>query len=510
MKKAICLIRVSTQGQNTESQRKEVIEFAMADGFKPKDILIIEDKESGYCLKEEEREGLNKLKEAIEDPCNDIKCVYVWEVSRIARKVKIIANIIDMLTEKKVNLKINEKKLSLFDDKGKVNYMMMMMLYFLGVGAEMERNTMIERMMRTKKDNAEKGMKIINKCRYGYSVDKDNYFQVNEEEAKVIRNIFEMYLSNEYSCEDIAKELNEKGIVYTSSKDGKFTRKEVNRILTFEPYSGEVRAKNNDNTIGTLYPQIVPMEMIKQAIEISKGKKNICKNANKYKAYCKGILKDANDMLLDGTPRTFSIDAVRGLYKNQITRNTTSMHYCDFIAWHCTKHWRMNNEVNVEEKAMLETQMQEMVIKMRVTNSNVDKAKAKIDRLDNDYYIKGCFDEAKYNKLRESLNNELTKLEANKEQIERQIENQTRLIKKAMKDSFIDESILESMSDDKKIELIHQVIKEIIVTKETQSSATLIIHFVDCSEQKAFYNSKKHILFIGDIDLTNEFVRKAI
>lgn len=112
--------------------------------------------------------------------------------------------------------------------------------------------------------------------------------------------------------------------------------------------------------------------------------------------------------------------------------------------------------------------------------------------------------------MRESLINELTKLHANKEQIERQIENQTRLIKKAMKDSYIDATILESMTDEKKIELIHQVIKEIIVTKETQSSATLIIHFVDGTEQSAFYNSKKHLLFIGDIDLTNEFVKKAI
>jgi len=510
MKKAICLVRVSTTEQNTESQREEVIEFAMKDGFKAKDILVIEDKESGYCLKEDERNGLNAMKEAIEDPSNDIKCVYAWEMSRIARRLSIVISIKEYLESKNINLKTKKESISLFDTDGKKNSFGDLIFANLGYFAEMERNTMIERMMRTKKVNTEKGMKIINKCRYGYSVDKDNYFIVDEEEAKVIRHIFKMYLTNNYSCEDIAKELNEKGIVYTSSKDGKFTRKEINRILTFLPYSGEIRAKNNDKTIGTLYPQIVPIETIKQAIEISKGKKNQCKNANKYNAYCKGILKDANDMLLDGTPRTFSIDAVRGLYKNQITRNTTSMHYCDFIAWHCTKHWRMNNEINFEEKAILENQMQEMIIKMRVTNSNVDKAKAKIDRLDNDYYLKGCFDEQKYNNMRESLIIELTKLEANKEQIERQIETQTRLIKKAMKDSYIDESILNAMTDEKKIELIHHVIKEIIVTKETQSSATLIIHFVDGTEQSAFYNSKKHLLFIGDIDLTNEFVKKAI
>lgn len=510
MKKAICLIRVSTTEQNTESQRKEVIANANADGFKGKDLLIIEDKESGYCLKEDERNGLNAMKEAIEDPSNDIKCVYAWELSRIARRLSILISIKDYLESKNINLKTNKERISLFDNDGKKNSFADLIFANLGSFAEMERNTMIERMIRTKKNNAEKGMKIINKCRYGYSVDKDNYFIVDEEEAKVIRHIFKMYLTNNYSCEDIAKELNEKGIVYTSSKDGKFTRKEVNRILTFEPYSGEVRAKNNDKTIGTLYPQIVPMETIKQAIEISKGKKNQCKNANKYNAYCKGILKDANDMLLNGEPRTFSIDAVRGLYKNQITRNTTSMHYCDFIAWHCAKHWRMNNEVNVEEKAMLENQMQEMVVKMRVTNSNVDKAKAKINRLDNDYYVKGCFDEQKYNNMRELLISELTKLQANKEQIERQIENQTRLIKKAMKDSFIDETILEAMTDERKIELIHQVISNIYVTKESQSSANLLIRFVDGTEQRAMYNSKKHLLFIGDANMTNEFVRKAI
>ena len=112
--------------------------------------------------------------------------------------------------------------------------------------------------------------------------------------------------------------------------------------------------------------------------------------------------------------------------------------------------------------------------------------------------------------MRESLISELTKLQANKEQIERQIEHQTRLIKKAIKDSYIDSETLEAMSDERKIELIHQVIANIYVTKESQSSANLLIRFVDGTEQKAMYNSKKHILFIGDANMTNQFVKKAI
>lgn len=55
--------------------------MAINDGYKPEDIIPICEKESGIKLEEEERAGLNKMKELIET--GGIKCVYFWEVSRM-------------------------------------------------------------------------------------------------------------------------------------------------------------------------------------------------------------------------------------------------------------------------------------------------------------------------------------------------------------------------------------------------------------------------------------------
>ena len=78
MGKAIGLIRVSTKSQKLESQSQKVKEAMIHDGYSEKDIILIEDKESGSKLSEEERSGLNKLKYDIEH--EDVDVVYTYEI----------------------------------------------------------------------------------------------------------------------------------------------------------------------------------------------------------------------------------------------------------------------------------------------------------------------------------------------------------------------------------------------------------------------------------------------
>ena len=65
--KALLLVRVSTGHQDLASQTQRVKEEALRDGYKEKDIIIIEDVESAVKLSEEERNGLNRLKQYIEN-----------------------------------------------------------------------------------------------------------------------------------------------------------------------------------------------------------------------------------------------------------------------------------------------------------------------------------------------------------------------------------------------------------------------------------------------------------
>ena len=64
--KAILLVRVSTKAQDFDEQEREIYNMAIKDGYLPECIIPVCEKESGKKLAEEERAGLNKMKELIE------------------------------------------------------------------------------------------------------------------------------------------------------------------------------------------------------------------------------------------------------------------------------------------------------------------------------------------------------------------------------------------------------------------------------------------------------------
>ena len=64
--KCILLVRVSTEAQSYDEQEKELYDLAHFYGYKDKDISSIATKESAIKLDEEERFGLNRMKELLE------------------------------------------------------------------------------------------------------------------------------------------------------------------------------------------------------------------------------------------------------------------------------------------------------------------------------------------------------------------------------------------------------------------------------------------------------------
>jgi len=82
MKKCIIFARCSTLQQFTESQTDVLVKWAEQWGYPRAQQIIIEEQESEIKLKEEERQGINKMKKHIEsDP--DIDCLFGNEVSDV-------------------------------------------------------------------------------------------------------------------------------------------------------------------------------------------------------------------------------------------------------------------------------------------------------------------------------------------------------------------------------------------------------------------------------------------
>ena len=84
-------------------QTEEVLKEVYKDGYSDENIIIIEDKESAIKLSEEERMGLNKMKEYINnDPT--IETVYLYELSRLSRRQLVLFSIRDYLVERHIQL----------------------------------------------------------------------------------------------------------------------------------------------------------------------------------------------------------------------------------------------------------------------------------------------------------------------------------------------------------------------------------------------------------------------
>ena len=102
MKNCILFCRVSTSKQDWERQEQSLRDNAHKDGYTDNHIIVIGHKESGYKLEEDERKGLQELTTRIDQ--GDIDCIYLWELSRLARKPSVLYKFRDVLKEKQVQL----------------------------------------------------------------------------------------------------------------------------------------------------------------------------------------------------------------------------------------------------------------------------------------------------------------------------------------------------------------------------------------------------------------------
>lgn len=270
MAKAVLFIRVSTEKQDTESQKDALTLYALADGFSREDIVCIEKTESGYKLDEDEREGIAELYETMESM--DVADVYVWELSRLSRRPKVLYSIRDKFFEKKIQLHCQEPSFTLLNkDRSGYDSNANILFSLFGAMAEQEVIEKKARFARGKKRLAEQGRYNGGAIPYGYKIDYANKSLIveDEEEGKVVREIFDMY-ENGYSQMRIARELYDRGIKGRAARKTKrFTLSLVHQILTNELLTGAPHKSKGASYVRT-YPMIITPEQFARCREIAK------------------------------------------------------------------------------------------------------------------------------------------------------------------------------------------------------------------------------------------------
>ena len=188
-KKCIVFSRVSTEQQETDEQTERVHRLAESYGYPRESHIEVEYKESGIRLKEEERLGLNRMKELIEDD-KSIDCVFAFEISRIARTKKVLFSIEEWLVERHIQLIIDTPRIELLNKDFTINDGAETVFSIFAQVAECEMRIKKERFKNGKRRSVREGKFIGGKVMFGFTVDKDKTPVPDDELRPLIVKMF--------------------------------------------------------------------------------------------------------------------------------------------------------------------------------------------------------------------------------------------------------------------------------------------------------------------------------
>ena len=453
MKRVIVLSRVSTSGQDLTQQTDEVLREVYKDGYTDKNIIIIEDTESAIKLSEEERHGLNKMKDHI-NKNKSIECVYIYELSRLSRRQLVLFSIRDFLVERKIQLICLKPYFRLLELNGEMSQTGSLMFSLFSSLSESEMMLKQERMMRGRRRNKELGKSIGGRKPFGYNVDKDKRYVINPIESSIVKRIFTDYGYGNKSMREIATELKEEG--YFPNNHINTVRLKVQVILNRATYMGEFP-----------YPRIITPELfsiVQQNIEYSS--ENRITHAKEPFLF-KGLVCDA---------RTGYVLSTNGAIDTYFSKHHTGAAIrrlnIDPLAWEHSKimyeRYVMNKDKLLKQiKASYQTTAQ----KIAVIDGEIKEIAIKMERVE-ESYILGRISKKKSEQLRQRLLEE-RKIKKNRreELVDLFIRKQSQ--KKCLLLDTIDESLL---THEDKLSIIHQVIDIITVEKPNSTFSVIKIY----------------------------------
>ena len=250
-------IRVSTQmqvdGYSLDAQRDLLIKEA-----KHRDMVVVaEFSDEGKSGKNttgrpQFTEMLNRIKNGNPD---DVSYVLVFKLSRFGRNAADILNSLRLMRGHGVNLLAVKDQIDSTSDSGRL------IITVLAAVAEIERENINAQTMAGRWQKAREGKWNGGQAPYGYRIGtrdegKDGVLVVNEDEAPLVRLIFDKYVHTAMGINSVAKWLNENGHRKRPRQNGVYVRISatfVKTVLDNPVYIGKIAygRRKNEKKDGT-------------------------------------------------------------------------------------------------------------------------------------------------------------------------------------------------------------------------------------------------------------------
>lgn len=445
MAKCIILSRVSSDRQELDSQTLAIKNEAFKEGFTIDDMIVIEEKESAIKLSEEERNGLNRMKEAINNNA-DITHVFIYELSRLSRRQLVLFSMRDYFIKHNIQLICCTPYFRMLEN-GKLSQTANLMFSIYASMAESEMELKKERFKRAKDRNKRTG-KAIGRVLYGYATLEDKTIIIDEEKKYFVVDAFTLYATGQYSVWSLAKEMCDR---YGGIGE---TREHINQMLTHMIYDERYVGDNQ-------YPQMISKELFEKCCKVRKTNKISNKLHLGDDALLKKIIFDKHT----GKHLVFNGSLKSGnryfTYKHK-PMTSIKQEMIDREVWALTmilhKAYIMDDgDVRKEMKKKLDTTVNK-ILNLKV---KAKQAEEKIDKVE-ERLIFGSLSQEKADALIEQLQkdkqyniNESVRLEEEAENLKQMIES------KSMKEL----PDYDSFTTEEKIALVRQMIDRIEVER---------------------------------------------
>ena len=502
--KCILFSRVSTLQQSLESQTDSIKNEALRLGYNENNLILIEQKESAVKLDIEERIGIQQLKHYIENDKN-IDCVIVYEISRLARRPKILYEIRDYLLDHNIQLICIKPYIQLIEN-GKLSNTASLIFGVFSTLAEEEARLSKERMRRGRMAKRDQLKYIGGYVLFGYTWDNDNdKIYINEEERDTVVEIFERYTRGE-SIRQISKDLIDRGKL---RYDNYSTACVMLRKMIRRPEYAGIKGKTYP------YPAIISQELYYKVREKAESRnKYIMRIQGIY--YLQGLIHwKTNGMLM--SPYKYGVQ-YKAWDENTNSGTMINMDYIESLVWHFVVEYkkRISGPEKVQmvksliDEMMHNNQRYQKTIEERM---NIEKT---IERI-NERVVKGKMSEIQGDKLIEEqqlrikeLDNITIKYGEDNKQLQSQLDN--------IRNNIDD---YDNINEEQKNRIIRECVKRVDVDKDGDKSTGKIIeiYMIDGTKH-TIHMYKKGMNFISniiykdkeeplkDLQLIKRFIRK--
>lgn len=236
MKQAAMYVRVSTrqqkEGETIESQKAILLQYAKQNGFEIIPEWTFED--DGFSGGKLARPALDRLRDIASE--HILEDVFILSPDRLSRKLAYQVILMD-------EFKANGIKIHFQNTKDPVTPTDHLLLQMQGAFAEYERAQIAERSRRGKMHKAKNGViSIMSGASYGYRYIKgmegiQSYFEINENEASIVKSIFDLYVKKRLTMTQIKNYLLKQQIRTPTGKND-WSVSTLSRILKNSAYIG--------------------------------------------------------------------------------------------------------------------------------------------------------------------------------------------------------------------------------------------------------------------------------